>query len=79
MYSGWNLLLVVAVLSGQSLGFFWPFNTLSNVISTTNAPESAVLDTSKRVAIIGMYHLVFLYPLKFLSACSLQESRLQAI
>ncbi|TVY68639.1 Farnesylcysteine lyase [Lachnellula suecica] len=58
MYTGWNLLLIVAVLGGQSAGAFWPFHGISNVVSAdTPEPElelePEVYDPTKRVAIIG--------------------------
>lgn len=55
MYAGWNLMLVVAVLCGQSVGFFWRFNSFTGVVSTDTPELEEPLDTNKRVAIIGMY------------------------
>ncbi|TVY16749.1 Farnesylcysteine lyase [Lachnellula arida] len=53
MYAGWNLMLVVAVLCGQSVGFFWRFNSFTGVASTNTPELEEPLDTNKRVAIIG--------------------------
>ncbi|TVY35374.1 Farnesylcysteine lyase [Lachnellula subtilissima] len=53
MYAGWNLLLVVAVLCGQSVGFFWRFNSFTGVVSTNTPELEEPLDINKRVAIIG--------------------------
>jgi hypothetical protein len=56
MYAGWNLLIVVALLCGQSVGFFWPFTALAATNAIEEVPESG----HKKVAIIGSYFLLII-------------------
>ncbi|KAF4631191.1 hypothetical protein G7Y89_g6938 [Cudoniella acicularis] len=50
MYSGWNLVLIITVLCGQSIGFFWPFTAFAATNAVDSGPDA---DASRRVAIIG--------------------------
>ncbi|RDL31928.1 Uncharacterized protein BP5553_09330 [Venustampulla echinocandica] len=50
MYAGWHLVIIGAVLCGQSVGYFWPFTAFA---ATSASGSSLSNNNNKSVAIIG--------------------------